>query len=107
MEKHTSGKTGREVSRRDFIKTSAGVSLAAVLPGAGSVFAAGSDRLKIGLVGCGGQSYSNRGWPGDWGEKALRFLNERKAGQISEMEYQCRNGYHFDWTSGEPSLLHM
>lgn len=254
MEKHTSGKTGREVSRRDFIKTSAAVSLAAMLPGAGSVFAAGSDRLKIGLVGCGGrgtgavkdcvassegielvtmgdlfkdrleasyieladalpkeslniknrqkfvgfdaykkviksgidvvllatppgyrpehiayavksgvhvfmekpvavdpvgarsviasselagkkglamvagtqyrhhqpyleivqrirdgqigeiiggQSYSNRGCPGDWGEKALRFLNERKAGQISEMEYQCRNWYHFDWTSGD------
>jgi len=60
-------------------------------------------RIRDGQIGeiIGGQSYSNRGWPGDWGEKALHFLNERKAGQISEMEYQCRNWYHFDWTSGD------
>lgn len=49
-------KPGREVSRREFIKTTAAVSLAAVLPGAGNVFgAAGSDELKVGLIGCGGR----------------------------------------------------
>ena len=57
-------------------------------------------RIRDGQIGeiIGGQSYSIRGWPGDWGEKALRLMNEREAGQISEMEYQCRNWYHFDWT---------
>jgi predicted dehydrogenase len=40
-------------SRRDFIKTSA-VSLAA-LGATGGVYAAGSDTVRIGIVGCGGQ----------------------------------------------------
>jgi len=43
------------LSRRDFIKTSAAVSLAALGPGASRIFAAGSDRLRIGLIGCGGR----------------------------------------------------
>ncbi|MCH7521790.1 MAG: twin-arginine translocation signal domain-containing protein, partial [Candidatus Marinimicrobia bacterium] len=43
----------RQVTRRDFIKTSAAVSLSALLPSA--VFAAGSDTLRVGLVGCGGR----------------------------------------------------
>jgi len=46
---------GRNLSRRDFIKTSAAVSLAALGPGASRIFAAGSDRLRIGLIGCGGR----------------------------------------------------
>ncbi len=40
-------------SRRDFIKTSA-VSLAA-LGATGRVFAAGSDTVRVGIIGCGGQ----------------------------------------------------
>ncbi len=40
-------------SRRDFIKTSA-VSLAAI-GATGRVFAAGSDTVRIGIIGCGGQ----------------------------------------------------
>ena len=49
-------KQGREVSRRDFIKTTAALSLTALLPGASQVFgAAGSDELKVGLIGCGGR----------------------------------------------------
>jgi predicted dehydrogenase len=40
-------------SRRDFIKTSA-VSLAA-LGATGRVFAAGSDTIRVGIIGCGGQ----------------------------------------------------
>jgi predicted dehydrogenase len=45
------------VTRRDFIKTSAGtaVSLAALGAGAGRVFAGGSDRLRVGVIGCGGR----------------------------------------------------
>ncbi|OGV60169.1 MAG: hypothetical protein A2283_19585 [Lentisphaerae bacterium RIFOXYA12_FULL_48_11] len=45
------------VSRRGFIKTSALTAGAAVLAdiGAKQVFAAGSDTIKIGLIGCGGR----------------------------------------------------
>jgi len=42
-----------EVSRRDFIKTSAAVSLAAVGVGTNRIFAAGSGKIRIGLIGCG------------------------------------------------------
>ena len=45
----------REVSRRDFIKTSAAVSLAAVGVGANRIFAAGSDKIRVALIGCGGR----------------------------------------------------
>ena len=44
-----------KVSRRDFIKTSAAVSLAALTSGRSSVFAAGSDKIRVGLIGCGGR----------------------------------------------------
>ena len=36
----------RELSRRDFIKTSAAVSLAALGPGTSRIFAAGSDKIE-------------------------------------------------------------
>jgi len=43
-----------KVSRRDFIKRSAAVSLAALTSaGASRLFAAGSDKLRVGLIGCG------------------------------------------------------
>ena len=42
-----------DISRRDFIKKSAAVSLAAMTISKGGVFAAGSDKLRVGLVGCG------------------------------------------------------
>jgi predicted dehydrogenase len=43
-------------SRRDFLTTSAGLAGAAVLTGlAPAVHAAGSDTLRIGLIGCGGR----------------------------------------------------
>ena len=54
MKKKTNEKTG-EVSRRDFLKTSAVVSAAAILPGRERLFAEGSDKLHVGLIGCGGQ----------------------------------------------------
>jgi predicted dehydrogenase len=46
-------KEQRSMTRRDFIKTSA-VAGAAALAG-GGVFAAGSDRIRVGLIGCGGR----------------------------------------------------
>lgn len=45
----------REFSRRDFIKTSAVLSMAAMMPGASKVFAAGSDTVRVGVIGCGGR----------------------------------------------------
>jgi len=42
-------------SRRDFIKASAAVGMAVVLPGQERLFASGSDRLRVGLIGCGGR----------------------------------------------------
>ncbi len=42
------------VTRRDFVKAAAAVSIAASLPEFG-VFAAGSDTIKVGVVGCGGR----------------------------------------------------
>jgi predicted dehydrogenase len=42
-------------TRRDFMKASAAVSLAAMTSPMSKAFAAGSDKLRIGLVGCGGR----------------------------------------------------
>jgi len=44
---------GKGTSRRDFIKTSAAVSLAAMGVGTNRIFAAGSEKIRIGLIGCG------------------------------------------------------
>ena len=52
MRKLTDKKTNK-VSRREFIKTSAAVSLAAMAFNDSRVFAAGSDKIRVGLVGCG------------------------------------------------------
>jgi len=43
------------MSRRDFVKASAAIGAAAILSGKEKVFAAGSDTIRIGLVGCGGR----------------------------------------------------
>ena len=48
-------KTAPGLSRRDFIKTSTAVSLAALTSGTSRLFAAGSDKMRVGLIGCGGQ----------------------------------------------------
>ena len=43
------------LTRRDFIKTSVGASLAAAIPGTLGLHAQGSDTIRIGVVGCGGR----------------------------------------------------
>jgi predicted dehydrogenase len=43
------------VSRREFVKATALMSTAAMLSRAGGVFAAGSDKIRVGLIGCGGR----------------------------------------------------
>jgi predicted dehydrogenase len=47
----------KQVSRRDFLKGSAAVAAGAALAGAGThyVYAAGSDTIRVGLIGCGGR----------------------------------------------------
>ena len=41
------------ISRREFVKTSAVFSAAAMLSKTGRVFAAGSDKIRVGVIGCG------------------------------------------------------
>jgi predicted dehydrogenase len=45
-----------EITRRDFIKTSLAASLAAAVPGNLGLHAAGSDMIRIGMIGCGGRA---------------------------------------------------
>ncbi len=45
-----------KLSRRDFVKAAAAASFAGVSPVlTGKLYAAGSDILKVGLIGCGGR----------------------------------------------------
>lgn len=43
------------VSRREFMKASAAVGVAALTGGASGLYAAGSDKIRIGVIGCGGR----------------------------------------------------
>ena len=43
------------VSRRDFVKATAAISAAAMLSKTGGAFAAGSDKIRVGVIGCGGR----------------------------------------------------
>ena len=44
-----------EMTRRKFIETSAKMSTAAILAGNSFVYAGGSDKIRVGLIGCGGR----------------------------------------------------
>jgi predicted dehydrogenase len=43
------------INRRDFVKTATAASLLAAFPANFNVFAAGSDTIKVGVIGCGGR----------------------------------------------------
>ena len=43
------------ITRRDFIKATSAVTLAAVLPSSGVMYAGGADKIRIGMIGCGGR----------------------------------------------------
>ncbi|MHC4132406.1 MAG: Gfo/Idh/MocA family oxidoreductase [Planctomycetota bacterium] len=45
----------KDMTRRDFVKTSAAIGAAAILPGKEKLFAQGSDKLRVGVIGCGGR----------------------------------------------------
>ena len=53
--KNKADQTNARVSRRDFIKASAAVSLAAMGVGANRMYAAGAGKIRVGLIGCGGR----------------------------------------------------
>ncbi len=53
MKKETKG--SENLSRRDFIKSAAAASLAAAIPSNLGLHAAGTDAIRIGIVGCGGR----------------------------------------------------
>jgi len=55
MSEQSVRRTGGASSRRDFLKTSAAAVSVAGLPIGQSAHAAGSDVLKVGLIGCGGR----------------------------------------------------
>ena len=48
-------KTAKDISRRDFMKASAAVGAAAMFSGREKLFAQGTDKIRIGLIGCGGR----------------------------------------------------
>jgi predicted dehydrogenase len=52
---HDDNGNGTGITRRDFIKTSAAASLAAAIPAGLGLFAAGSDAIRMGVIGCGGR----------------------------------------------------
>ncbi len=57
MRKRTSRKS-HELTRRDFIRTSAALGTVSLASGTNRIFAAGSDKIRIGLIGCGGRGTS-------------------------------------------------
>jgi len=48
-------KAAKDISRRDFMKASAAVGAAAMFSGREKLFAQGTDKLRVGLTGCGGR----------------------------------------------------
>jgi predicted dehydrogenase len=45
----------KQLSRRELIKTSGALGTAALLAGTGRLWAGGSDKIRLGLIGCGGR----------------------------------------------------
>jgi len=45
----------KTLSRRDFIKRTAGLYVAAIAATSSKIYAAGSDKIRVGLIGCGGR----------------------------------------------------
>ncbi|MDD8014232.1 MAG: Gfo/Idh/MocA family oxidoreductase [Acidobacteriota bacterium] len=97
------------ITRRDFIKTSVSASLAAAVPGGLGLHAAGSDAIRIGMVGCGGRGTGAAincmdAAPGievvamfdlfqDRIEKSLAALREKHADKIKVKPETCFTGF--------------
>jgi len=76
----------QEGSRRDFLKTSAAVPVAAlsVLVDGRGVFAAGSDIIRVGMIGCGGRST----------EAATQAMNADKGARLVAMADIVKDRIH-------------
>ena len=55
MKPEETGESPQPLSRREFIKTSAATAAALASTGLTGAYAAGSDTIRVGLVGCGGR----------------------------------------------------
>jgi predicted dehydrogenase len=97
------------VSRRDFMRTSAAVGITALAAPAGRLFAAGSDRIRVGLIGCGGRgTYDTTNCLNaaegielvamgdlfkDRVDNSLRTLKERLSDKVKVTEGRCFAGW--------------
>ena len=97
------------ITRRDFIKTSVSASLAAAVPGGLGLHAAGSDAIRIGMIGCGGRGTGAAincmdAAPGvevvamfdlfqDRIDKSLAALREKHADKIKVKPETCFTGF--------------
>ena len=52
---NTKTKNPSRISRRTVLKASSAVMAASILPSPARIFAAGSDKIRVGLIGCGGR----------------------------------------------------
>src|SRR5437764_953757 len=111
------------LSRRDFLTTSAAAATLAAVP---PVHAAGSDVLRVGLIGCGsrGTGAAEQALAADDNgfRETVRRLHDGAAGEVvalqandyrggrwsrarkpewTDMVYQMRNWYNFTWLSGD------
>jgi predicted dehydrogenase len=98
-----------EITRRDFIKTSLAASLVAAIPGNLGLHAAGSDMIRIGMIGCGGRATGATidcldAAPGvevvamfdlfqDRVDKSLAKLREKHPDKIKVMPDKCFTGF--------------
>ena len=57
------------VTRRGFI---GGAAASAVLAAAPNVFAQGSDKIRVGVIGCGGRGSAHQCFPGDGSSPGVR-----------------------------------
>jgi predicted dehydrogenase len=53
--KNQTNQKNHKLSRRDFVRTSAALGAATLVSTTSRMFAAGSDKIRIGLIGCGGR----------------------------------------------------
>jgi myo-inositol 2-dehydrogenase/D-chiro-inositol 1-dehydrogenase len=97
------------LTRRDFIKASAAASLAAAIPGNLGLHAAGSDAIRIGVVGCGGRGTGAaldalEAAPGvevvalhdlfqDRLDESLKRLREKHADKVKVRPETCLTGF--------------
>jgi len=108
MESKTKAKSGA-LSRRDFLRASAAASMAALASPSSRIYAAGSDKIRIGFIGCGSQGTGDainclKSSEGvelvamadifqDRMDKSLAKLRERVGDKVAVTEQSCFLGF--------------